>query len=1334
MGTSGGSRGAGGYNFQAQATAFVYAHVLACRPLTWLPGASPMPMAVASETGGPGDDIRIECRDGTAVEIQVKGGLRRTEELWGAVLRLVRGLDDSPSLYGVLLVDSQASGPVKNDLREDVPKAAYGSVDGLKGITIEFLEKLDKAGLTDLSVLRRFAIRVRDFYEGSDGHENAMLMLSGVAEHPEAAWAVLVTDGYESMENRGRRDAEALANLLSKKGVALSAESSQPAVTAQIYRNWLVNKASTFYVPGAGVSLPIGKAWAKLEARGGSKAGEPARAQDLEEWIASYREWGRLALRERWAEHDGTFEADHVPLAGDRVVVVGGPGAGKSTLQWRLANRLSGAGENVCHVRLPLVADRLGQGKTFQEAVLELGAANSGLEESKLLAVLAHPGYLLADGLDECDPSRVNVARELSEWAAGHPRSRVVVTTRPVGHNPGLLPGWRHLELLPLDEGGGREHARNVLEELYEEPDTVEDALNDFWTSVKESETAKRAAGNPLLLGFLVRLFVDSSSFGIRRAQLYGQIVRQIRDREPRHGRSEAKISLAVADRALEKIGWLLQQETIVSGQEVAEELGEELAAELDLPNLAAKQKAEECLTFWEERGLLERLTAGSREALMFVHAALGEYAAARYASRMDEETLIRWITEVRRSPRWREVVLLAAGVGIVRPVIETLLSFHDPQDPVGEEMETAAHALAEVPELPVDLVPKVIEALRERLTGSVPAVIFEAAESALGVAREVPAVVGPALRSLTDHTQFATRLAVVRLLLECGTEHVDSDALERAMEEFLLPNQGDYELPQRRGIAVWDFQDQIIHLGIKHLLQSRPEPEIMSLVERASLRGMTSEGAHSSLAQFLDEEGYEELAETAAKGSFYTPRRSRVAWDWEKWRRVKAEDLVQDCTFLEAVLDAVGGVDEEQAGRSDAEPESVASLIHGMEILEYRAGSWDLMLGGDDPVALRAVLRGGIAAVGLDPKRLAAGAARLLKDLNEVDLDTQSYRRLLSDLPRVPVEARWERAADLELPVEDLLRALRHPSVAVAGSAAQLIAHGAGAPRAKDLLAGVLKGAPEHTYEYVALLAPRVWAPDEAIKHLSAALEDGITTENRHLLGPLTKLPEAQGDERVTKALLAGIWSENPRIATSIAEETLNLDNSIARELELQLEEALEHWTKRGTSCEKHGGVLHGDESCPKCRTIPPSPRAALIRCLGEVDRLDLKRLIALCTDGRSDVREVAAKLVANKAAGAEALPDLLGQVGTGKLPLAVLREVLALPPARLRPVKEALVGLLVSRSAEVRETVVGALPTPGWLDPAEATTLARTALEDPEDSGVRDRAVETLRTLERA
>ena len=99
-------------------------------------------------------------------------------------------------------------------------------------------------------------------------------------------------------------------------------------------------------------------------------------------------------------------------------------------------------------------------------------------------------------------------------------------------------------------------------------------------------------------------------SSGRRRVQLYGQIVRQIRDREPRHVSLRPEPGPVVADCALEKIGWLLQH-GVVSGQEATQKLGEYLAAELDLPAVAAEVKAEEYLAFWEDRGF----SSGSLQA-----------------------------------------------------------------------------------------------------------------------------------------------------------------------------------------------------------------------------------------------------------------------------------------------------------------------------------------------------------------------------------------------------------------------------------------------------------------------------------------------------------------------------------------------------------------------------------------------------------------------------------------------------------------------------------------------------------------------------------------------
>jgi hypothetical protein len=264
---SGGPGGGGGYNFQATATAFVYAHVLAGQPLSFAAQRYPVPLAVWAESGGPGDDLRVECQDGAVVEIQTKRGLSVGEDFWKAVKRLVDGLVDHPELFGVLLVDSTASNPVRTDFRRGVRRLADGRTNNLDRVTKTFQTKLEGAGVTDLSVLKRLAVEVRDFDEGSDGRENALLMLRGVAEDPLAAGRAFDADAHSLIENRGRRTAEDLALLLSAQGGGISTRASQPAAIAQEYRDWLTDVTSRFRVPGAAVSLPIGEAWARIDGR-----------------------------------------------------------------------------------------------------------------------------------------------------------------------------------------------------------------------------------------------------------------------------------------------------------------------------------------------------------------------------------------------------------------------------------------------------------------------------------------------------------------------------------------------------------------------------------------------------------------------------------------------------------------------------------------------------------------------------------------------------------------------------------------------------------------------------------------------------------------------------------------------------------------------------------------------------------------------------------------------------------------------------------------------------------------------------------------------------------
>jgi hypothetical protein len=189
------------------------------------------------------------------------------------------------------------------------------------------------------------------------------------------------------------------------------------------------------------------------------------------------------------------------------------------------------------------------------------------------------------------------------------------------------------------------------MEALHGDRERAEEGVEGFRQALEGNLTAEKAARNPLLLGFLAQLFVDDVPFARRRAQLYEQIVRLMRERPGRSEHPSAPSpSSAVAGRTLEIAGWLLQREPVLSENELSEKIGEVLAPDLGRPPLAAKETAEACLDFWQERGVLDRVTAGTRDAVVFVHPTLREYAAGRYASGLDDEDLGGWIAEVRRA------------------------------------------------------------------------------------------------------------------------------------------------------------------------------------------------------------------------------------------------------------------------------------------------------------------------------------------------------------------------------------------------------------------------------------------------------------------------------------------------------------------------------------------------------------------------------------------------------------------------------------------------------------------------------------------------------------
>ena len=263
---SGGSAAGGGMDYQAEAYTFVAANILAEHPINWFEANSDqIPIAVQVETGSGGDDLVVELKDGTKVEIQVKSGLRKGNDLWDAILSLASAIQENTNTYGLLLVNEASSRTIQNDLRLDIIKLGQGVNNDLHDIGNEFVQKLVEAELSKQGICSRLRIQVWDFDPGSQGEELTLQILQKVIQNSQqvkAARSVLVSDGMDLIKVRGRRDANSLEIKLEQVGIELTI-SQKRNFSAQIdrYLKWCADTNKSIFIPHLQISLPISLAW-----------------------------------------------------------------------------------------------------------------------------------------------------------------------------------------------------------------------------------------------------------------------------------------------------------------------------------------------------------------------------------------------------------------------------------------------------------------------------------------------------------------------------------------------------------------------------------------------------------------------------------------------------------------------------------------------------------------------------------------------------------------------------------------------------------------------------------------------------------------------------------------------------------------------------------------------------------------------------------------------------------------------------------------------------------------------------------------------------------------
>jgi hypothetical protein len=1052
MSNVGGSAGEGGFDFQARLIAFISIHILAETVLAELGRElEGIPIAVSAETNGPGDDIQIEFLDNVnLIEIQAKKGLRVDARFTKTLEKIASGLVLHPSLNVILAVDPKTTKRIRENLPHDLKRLRQGREDipqdrELLDLALKTFKKYATSNEHARELLRRLFVVAFDIEKDrSRDRSQALTLLQNRVlsekEQVNAAWDILVYEGHQLIGERGRRVSTDLARLLQSRNVQLA--SSLSPVLKDRYQQWLMTNTSTFSIPGPtlGKPLPIETTWIDLQVLPRQHDQPP---QSLEAQLATYDE------REKLAERDDAYSALDIAKIEHRVVILGSPGAGKSTLCRKLAYDLTMLEEQVLWVRLSEIANYLDNGLTIDEALTAAATSVFPLSKHSRALLFKQVDCLIADGLDESGSNLMRIAEDLQQWASAHPDTRIVITTRSTGYDPRFFSNWEHQELLPLSENQIKKYAYQIIAALNDDLSLLDQQFKQFQTYLRQSRTVSLASRNPLLLGFLIQLSLAGTHPATNRAGLYEQIIDLwymafLRDRKAKL----TDLDLWPIQRSFEIIGWFLLQTDDpkeLSRKHLALQVANHFTQELDINQPIAQIRAEKCLQFWQERGVLEMLQFMHESTVIFIHPTLGEYAAARYFVKLDHSSTQTWVRNKHNDPRWREPLLFASGLGGADPIVAALLDIDTASDTDSAALLLAATALAESKVYSHELASTVIERLKTLLTSPSSSIAYEAAEHASDFATQTPELFHAPLYPLLQHPQEWTRISAMYLLLVGDDPSADLGILERLLDELSKSDQetqgsqgGITEAGDTTTAAAirekllffsdgWAVQNKVIVRGAEVLARLRPNIATKSLLQALYLSSNISYKTHQNLADILIALGCQEFVQQNTSG--LSER------NWINWFR---ETLLADLRMLETILSVTKFTFI--LPKKLRKLLNLTTLIYALNVPKSGVSDWNILRRLDDIQSIEAVLLGFIQAYSIPMKELALDTMWALNEIQQAVQDDAWNISLLDLLLHIPVKLDTPKGVNIDVPTEDLVRALKHPSGIIARGALYIL------------------------------------------------------------------------------------------------------------------------------------------------------------------------------------------------------------------------------------------------------------------------------------------------------